>query len=41
MGNGSRAAVQGLGRVDLKLTSRKTLEREIGLTFFPTINFGG
>ena len=25
MGNGSRAAVQGLGRVDLKLTSENTL----------------
>jgi hypothetical protein len=25
MGNGSRAAVQGVGRVDLKLTSGKTL----------------
>jgi hypothetical protein len=25
MGNGSRVVVQGVGRVDLKLTSRKTL----------------
>jgi hypothetical protein len=28
MGNGSRAAVHGVGRVDLKLTSRKILFEE-------------
>jgi hypothetical protein len=28
MGNGSRAAVQGVGRVDLKLTSKKTITQE-------------
>jgi hypothetical protein len=28
MGNGSRAAVQGVGRVDIKLTSEKTITQE-------------
>jgi hypothetical protein len=34
MGNGSRAVVHGIGRVDLKLTSRKTLFEECATCYW-------
>jgi hypothetical protein len=37
MGSGSRAAIQGVGRVDLKLTSRKTLSLK-NVQHVPRIN---
>jgi hypothetical protein len=37
MGNGSRAAVHGVGRVDMKLTSRKTLSLK-NMHHIPGIN---
>jgi hypothetical protein len=37
MGNGSRAAVEGIGRVDLKLTFRQTLTLK-NVQHIPRIN---